>query len=928
VLVGRSREIEAIRGLLEDARAGRGRALLLRGPPGIGKSTLLELARREGGEGGMRVLAARGAASESQLAFAALSDVLRPVLDRLEEVPDAQRAALRAALALGPPAVPDRFAAYAATLTLLGALTAEGPVLLLVDDGHWLDPPSREALAFCARRIADEPIAILAASRERPPERLLVPDVEELEVRPLDREESAALLESLTRSDPLAPGVAREILALARGNPLALVELPGALSPGERAGSVALPRPLRPGGAIVDAYRRRVEGLDPGARRALAMAAVSHDGAAGPIADALARLGGGTGDLVAAESAGFLGLDGGVVRLRHPLLRPVVLELMDPAERRDAHRALAAALDPDRDVEQRAWHLAEAAVGPDDVVAAALEAAATLAAGRTGYATGATLLEKASSAARDPVRAGGDLLGAAKLAMAAGDPARGASIVERLWQSGPEPPIRAETAHLRGLVTLMTASTDDAFALLVSEARTAREADPIAAAEMLSSAGLSRAMAGRFRESLRCLQEARLILVESGGRSPYVAAMLASALTVAGRAREAREAFAALDAFLDQLEPLTPQGQSLVIALTPTTWLGDFERAARYLSRWTGRARESGSLAFLGFPQAFGAELDLRRGRWRDAEARGIEAVRSLEETGQHGGSLGFALITLATIEAGLGRADDCREHARRARELAEGLGLGSIVTYHGFALGLLEQGLGRPAAALAHLEPLVESTRESGLREPATVMWQPDLVEAYVRLGRLGDARRTLATLAEQADRTEGIWARAATRRCRGLIDDDIDRHFGEALALHARLPMPFEQARTELLYGARLRRAGRRAEARTHLESALAAFDELGAEPWAAQAREEIAAGGAPLRERAAPRSAEELSPRELQVARSVARGLTNREAAARMFLSEKTIERHLGSVYRKLGLRSRTELARRLAREDDAPHRREGG
>jgi DNA-binding NarL/FixJ family response regulator len=506
--------------------------------------------------------------------------------------------------------------------------------------------------------------------------------------------------------------------------------------------------------------------------------------------------------------------------------------------------------------------------------------------------------------------------------MAAGEPARGSSLLERLWESGPDPSVRAATAHLRGLVTLMTTSTEAAYALLLREARIARGADPIVAAEMLASAGLARAMAGLGHEALRCLQEARHTVIACGGLSPYVAALLACVLTLAGRAREAREAFAALDAFLDEVDPLTPIGQSLVISLTPTTWLGDFDRAGRYLSRWVDRARESGSLAFLGSPQAFGAELDFRRGRWRDAEARAAEAVHSLEETGQRG-SLGFALITLATIEAALGRADDCRAHAQQATELAEELGLGSIVIYRGFALGLLDQGLGRPASAVAHLEPLVDLTREAGCGEPAAVMWQPDLVEAYARLGRLGDARRELATLAEQAERTDGIWARAATRRCRGLIDDDIDRHFGEALALHAGLQMPFERARTELLYGARLRRAGRRAEARGQLGLALAAFHELGAVPWAAQAREEIAASGTPLHPRSAPRSADELSARELQVARTVARGLTNREAAARLFLSEKTIERHLGSVYRKLGLRSRAQLARRFAREDDAAH-----
>ena len=509
MLVGRSQEIDAIHGLIGDARAGRGRALVLRGAPGIGKSALLEVARRAGREGGLRILAARGVESESRLAFAALGDVLRPVLARIDEIPDPQRAALRAALALGPPAASDRYAAYAATLSLLGAVAADGAVLILIDDGHWVDPPSREALVFCARRIADEPIAMLVTSREQPPERLPMPEVENLELPPLGEEDSMALLEAVTASRPLAPAVAREILAMAGGNPLALVELPAALSGGERAGGVPLPRPLRPGEAIVEAYRRRVESLDPGARRALGVAAVGDGAPTGAILGAVERLGGDTGDLVAAEAAGFLTLDGDVARLRHPLLRPIALELMEPAERRDAHRALAEALDRDQDVEQRAWHLAEAAIGPDDVVAAALEAAATRAAARTGYATAATFLERAATVAPDPLRSGRDLLGAAQLAMAAGDAARGSALLERLWESGPDPSVRAETAHLRGLVTLMTTSTDDAYDLLLREARTARGTDPVVAAEMLATAGLSRAMAGHGREALRCMQEAQ-----------------------------------------------------------------------------------------------------------------------------------------------------------------------------------------------------------------------------------------------------------------------------------------------------------------------------------------------------------------------------------------------------------------------------------
>ena len=711
MLVGRSREIDAIHGLIEDARAGRGRALVLRGAPGIGKSALLELGRRTGRERGLRILTARGVESESRLAFASLGDVLRPVLAGIDRIPDPQRAALRAALSLGPPAASDRYAAYAATLSLLGAVAADGAVLILVDDGHWVDPPSREALVFCARRIADEPIAMLVASREQPPERLPMPEVENLELPPLGEEDSMALLEAVTASQPLAPAVAREILALAGGNPLALVELPGALSAAERAGGVALPRPLPPGQAIVEAYRRRVERLDPGARRALGVAATGEGAPAGAIVGALRRLGGDTGDLVAAEAAGFLRLDGDVTRLRHPLLRPIALELMEPSERREIHRALAEALDRDRDVEQRAWHLAEAAIGPDEVVAAALEAAATRAAARTGYATAATFLERAATVAPGPLRSGRDLLGAAQLAMAAGtrraDRACSSGSGGRGRAVGPRrdgPPARPgdphDDEHRRRLHPPGARGADRARHGSDRRRRDARHGGPVAGHGRPGPRGAALPAGGardRPRIRGRVAVRRRPAGERAHGRRPGArgADGLRRPRRLPGRGRSA--------------DPPGAEPGGLAHAHDLAGGL----RPRRAVSRaMGGRARESGSLGFLGVPEAFGAELDFRCGRWREAEARAAEAVRSLEETGQRA-SLGFALITLATIEAALGRADDCRANARHACGARRRAGLGSIATYRGFALGLLEQVWGAP--------PRPWSTWRRWSRSPAT---------------------------------------------------------------------------------------------------------------------------------------------------------------------------------------------------------------
>ena len=342
VLLGRDVERARLRAALDGARDGRGAALVLRGEAGIGKTALLE--EQRSAATGFRILAARGIESESRLAFAGLSDLVRPVLDRVAGLPEAQRTALLAALALGPPAVPDRFAAYSATLGLLGELASDGPLLILVDDAQWLDVPSQEALLFCARRLGEDPVVMIATSREAPAEQLDVAGVEELRIERLDEEDARRLLAAA--EEPLAPEVIEALVGVAGGNPLALMELPRALSPDQRAGRAALPRTLKVGEAVTRAFRTRVEGLGGRGRRAALLAAVSEDGSLAPITAALGA--GAADDLASAEAAGLLVLTPDSARMPHPLLRPIVLEIATPLERRDAHRGLAEALDPER----------------------------------------------------------------------------------------------------------------------------------------------------------------------------------------------------------------------------------------------------------------------------------------------------------------------------------------------------------------------------------------------------------------------------------------------------------------------------------------------------------------------------------------------------------------------------------------------------
>jgi DNA-binding CsgD family transcriptional regulator len=311
------------------------------------------------------------------------------------------------------------------------------------------------------------------------------------------------------------------------------------------------------------------------------------------------------------------------------------------------------------------------------------------------------------------------------------------------------------------------------------------------------------------------------------------------------------------------------------------------------------------------------SELEFRTGNFAAAYALGTEAVRLARETGQ-GSSASYSLVTLARVEAAQGRDDDCHAHTRAAIELARIHGLGSIFNYAGAALGLLELGRGRPAEALVHLEQTAKGFRDEGPSDPNLIQWQPDYIESLARIGRTDDAIRTLETLERDAERTDRVWAKATAARCRGFIShEDADAHFRRALEFHQASPSPFEVARTQLCYGEVLRRQRQRIEARHLLREALNTFERLGAEPWAGRAHTELSATGEKARTRDVT-ATRDLTPQELQISLAVAQGATNREAAAQLFLSPKTVEAHLSSAYRKLGARSRTELVRIFANE----------
>ncbi|MEV6526639.1 AAA family ATPase [Longispora sp. NPDC051575] len=992
MLHGRTGERTAIDRLLADCRAGTSGALLLSGDPGIGKTALLRYATEHAAD--LRLLRGTGIESEAELPFAGLHMVLRPVLDRLDSLPGPQRAALRGAFGLDPDAPPkpqtggptgrepgvaagtsadpvpehasrepaDRLLTSLAVLTLLSEL---GPVLCVVDDAQWLDRASAEVLLFAARRLDAEGVGLLLAAR---PE-FTAPGVPSLVLTGLAPEASAALLDE--REPGLAPTVRYRVLAESVGNPLALLELPAALTseptaPGALPSTVGtvgsatlgvLPSPGTgtPGalpltGRLQDAFHAQVARLPAATRTLLLIAAADDTGDPGLILRAGATLGAGLADVAPAEH--LVDEGSGTVAFRHPLVRAAVYQGAALLDRIAAHRALADALDGE-DADRRAWHLAAAATGPDEQVAAALERSAERSRSRSGHAAATTAYERAARLSADRSARGERLTLAAESAVDAGDLDEAGRLADEA--AGALPPERSSgstrdagavraaghtrLALLRGTVGFWRGDFRAAHQLLVTGAETAGDREH--AARMLVQAFHT---AWYTDEATVVDVVARLNDVSA---SPVTRFLTAAMSPLTGRPVPVGDTLdAALRAVADSPRDLAMVlGGALVVGRDDVT-----HREAAVLAA-AGRAE--GRCGLLPTVLFFLAEGELFAGRHAEATATAREAVRIAEDTGQRQW-LSQVNALLAYLAAIRGDEDACQAHAAAARRAEAG------GPWTDWALGMLDLGLGRVEAALVRFEALAGGPL--GFHVSAT-RCVPDLVEAAVRLGRPERARAPLARFERWAAHTGQPWAQALVHRCHALLTSDeaayeaalglppapfpLDRH---ALADQARteqapahatpdrhpLPgldqapatpgrhapagppptgRPFEQARTDLLYGEWLRRGRRKAEARPHLRTAMEVFELLGATPWADRARAELTATGehAPAHP-TGPLST--LTPQELAIVQLAAGGLSNRDIAARLFLSPRTVGHHLYKAYPKLGILSRSELTKLVA------------
>jgi DNA-binding CsgD family transcriptional regulator len=942
MLVGRVAEQRELDGLLARARDGLSGVLVLRGEPGIGKTALTDYAASQAESGSMSVWRVTGVEAETELAFAGLYSLLLPVTSYLPALPERQAAALEAALGLGNlgnlgngGTGPDRLAVAAGTHTLMTTAAEDRPLLIVVDDLHWLDTPSREALLFALRRLDRDAIACVLTTRAEAPGPPGPPGqpgpggpagLACRELIGLGPDAAAELIRAVAGS-ALATETAKRLMAETAGNPLALVELSAALTPAQLGGAALSQSPLPPGVGIRERFAARLDRLSPAARTVLTVAAAAgrcpaadvtaaalglEDGVAGGVPPGGPRGGGFLGE---AEEAGLVRVTAEGISFSHPLLRSVAYHAAPPAQRRAAHRSLAAVL-ADRDPERAAWHLAAAATGPDEEAAAALEAAARLAEAKGAPQSAAAAAERAAELSTDATSRLRRLAQAAEAALGGGDLARALRLTDALPAaaaagSGDSP---ARLLAVRGHVHLLTGKMDAAQRDLQRAADLIGDRDPALAVELLSDAAEAALEAGLIDQAATAAGQMADLAGQSDEATRFVADYKRG--EVAWWQGDLDRGMPLIERAVTRLEtdPLLAANPRYQLALC-NAWsvTADFDKARLCADRAIELARVTGALGQLPTALAALTFLDNTAGRWPRALAHASQLLGLARDSSQPL-LVCEALVTMAEIEAGQGRDGESRQHAREADQLAGELGLRLSQFLARRSRALLELGRGRAAEAIA----LYQEVRRLGARWQITHPYYsvvPDLIEAYAWSGALDSARELLGEFLAQVPAEGNPPAAARAARCRGILAaDGYDAHFLAAIALHERGEVAFQHARTRLCYGERLRRGQRRRDARVQLRVAAEIFDHLDARPWAERARTELRASGETIA--AAGLGGEQLTPQELQIAMLVTAGKTNAEIGRAVFLSTRTVEFHLSRAYRKLGVTSRTELTRHLA------------
>jgi DNA-binding CsgD family transcriptional regulator len=901
-LRGRARELAALERLLDATRAGHGGTLVLQGEAGIGKTALLQFASDYAT--GFQLLRTEGAEFEMELPFAALHQLCLPVLERLARLPEPQRDALTAAFGLRAAPPPDQFMVGAGLTSLLSDVGSKSSLLCVLDDAQWLDQASARALAFAARRIDGDRVAMLFSRREAGPGGTLQ-GLPCLELGRIGEVDARALLASEVHVG-LDVDVVDRIIDEARGNPLALLELPRGERPLDLAGAFALSKRQTVSATIEASFRRRIEQLPPESRRLLLLAAAEPLGHLPLLHGAAERLGLDLKAATPAEAGGLVKL-GRQVRFRHPLARSAVYLAATPAERREAHQALGEATDPDLDVDRRAWHLALASAGPDEAVAQDLQRSADRASSRGGAASAAAFLELAAELTPDHARAASRALAAARAKFEAGDQEAASRLLAITERHSHDELELASVGALRARAEFQATRSGPAAARLLRAAIGIASLDEAQARQTFMEAFAAAMYVGGFGSVGGMTEVARA--VRGSVQVPRPASsidLLLEALTaqeIDGYVVAAPALRRAVDAFVAEADPSPATLSWMWMAAILAADLWDEEAWQELSERQVQRAREVGLLRALPAALRFRALAHTMTGELADAAVLVAES-RAIEQ-GAGGPNLFYAHAALVAWRGERKHSLSLLDAGRReATSRGEGRALSMLEYSH----AVLLNGLGHYDAALAAARWVCDCD-ELGIRAFAA----SELIEAAAYSGKPELAVGELDRLSARAAASRTDWAVGMQLRSRALLcrePVEADRLFLGAIERLEKTPIRTQLARAHLVYGEWLRRAGRRRDARAQLTTAHDMLTSMGADAFAARAARELRAVGQRAHART-PDTVDELTVQELQIARLVASGVTNKEAASELFLSARTIDAHLRSVFRKLGITSRRQL-----------------